>query len=47
VAEQTGMGKSKFWMLWDEAKASPYVIQKGPRFYHITSFTQPTNQPTP
>jgi hypothetical protein len=47
VAEQTGMGKSKFWMLWDEAKASPNVIQKGPRFYHITAFTQPTNQPTP
>ena len=40
LMEQTGMGKSKFWMLWDEAKASPYVIQKDRRFFHISSFTK-------
>jgi RecA-family ATPase len=40
VMEQTGMGKSKFWMLWDEAKASPYVIQKERRFFHVSAFTK-------
>jgi hypothetical protein len=40
VMEQTGMGKSKFWMLWDEAKKSPWVIQKERRFFHINSFKQ-------
>lgn len=40
VMEQTGMGKSKFWMLWDEAKKSPYVIQKERRFFHVSAFTQ-------
>lgn len=40
VMEQTGMGKSKFWMLWDEAKKSPYVIQKDRRFFHLNSFKQ-------
>lgn len=40
VMEQTGMRKSKFWMLWDEAKKSPWVIQKERRFFHIHSFKQ-------
>ncbi len=40
VMEQTGMGKSKFWMLWDEAKKSPWVTQKDRRFFHINSFKQ-------
>jgi hypothetical protein len=40
VMEQTGMGKSKYWMLWDEAKKSPWVIQKDRRFFHINSFKQ-------
>jgi hypothetical protein len=40
VMEQTGMGKSKFWMLWNEAKKSPWVTQKERRFFHINSFKQ-------
>lgn len=40
VQEQTGMGKTVFWELWDEAKISPWVIQKDRLFFHINSFKQ-------
>lgn len=40
VYEQTGMGKTVYWELWDEAKKSPWVIQKDRRFFHINSFKQ-------
>ena len=40
VKEQTGMSESKFYLLWDEAKKSPWVIQKERRFFHINSFKQ-------
>lgn len=34
VEEETGMKKSKFWMLWDEAKKSPFVVKREKRFFH-------------
>lgn len=39
VSADCGMGKSKFWMLWDEARKSPFVIQSGKRFQHVSCVT--------
>lgn len=34
VKATCGMGPSKFWMLWKEAKKSPFVVCNGSRFHH-------------
>jgi len=35
VQADCGMKSSKFWMLWKEAKSSPYVTKQGARFVHL------------
>ena len=39
VRGDCGMGPSKFWMLWDDAKKSPYIVPIGKRFQHAENIS--------